>query len=137
VSERTVPDQPSPDLAQPQSHQPQAAPLGEPHPSPPDPWSELTRAERQAVDQAARRLPLLQRPVWPPSNPVYLEQMLATLSAIAMMLAARFILMMSAIGSFTLAYLAIQQATTMTLIAAGTFDVLVVIPLVALYWHRG
>jgi hypothetical protein len=63
--------------------------------------------------------------------------MLGTLSAIAMMLAARFILMMSAIGAFTLAYLAIQQATPMTLTAAGTFDVLVVIPLVALYWHRG
>lgn len=73
----------------------------------------------------------------PASNRAFLETVLATLSAIAMMLSARLILLMTGIGSFILAYLAIQNATPMTLMAAGTYDVLVLIPMVALYWHRG
>jgi hypothetical protein len=67
----------------------------------------------------------------------YLEQMTATMAAIGMMLAARFLLLMATLSAALLTYLAINQATVVPLIAAASFDVLVVMPLVALYWQRG
>ena len=87
------------------------------------------------------RLPLeeLSRnpPVLPNSRREYLEQMTATMAAIGTMLAARFLLLLATIAAFLLTYLAISQATVPALIAAASFQVLVVIPLIGLYWQRG
>jgi len=87
------------------------------------------------------RLPLeeLSRnpPVLPNSRREYLEQMTATMAAIGTMLAARFLLLMATLSAAVLTFLAINQATVVPLIAAASFDVLVVMPLVALYWQRG
>jgi hypothetical protein len=44
---------------------------------------------------------------------------------------------MATLSAALLTYLAINQATVVPLIAAASFDVLVVMPLVALYWQRG
>jgi len=76
-------------------------------------------------------------PTSQPSRPAFLEQMTAVMTVIAMMLAARMILLLSAVGSFVLTYLAISQGTTTALIASGTYDVLVVCPMVWLYLQRG
>jgi hypothetical protein len=76
-------------------------------------------------------------PTSQPSRPAFLEQMLAVMTTIATMLAARMILTLATIGAFTLTYLAINQGTTTALIAAGTYDVLVVCPMVWLYLQRG
>jgi hypothetical protein len=73
----------------------------------------------------------------PPSGHAFLEQMMAVMTTISMMLAARVILLMTTVGAFTLTYLAINQGTTTALIAAGTYDVLVVCPMVWLYLQRG
>lgn len=76
-------------------------------------------------------------PASPTSGPAFLGQMLAVMTTIAMMLSARMILFLSVAGSFALTYLAINQGTTTALIASGTYDVLVVCPLVWLYLQRG
>ncbi len=73
----------------------------------------------------------------PTSRPAFLEQMTAVMTTIAMMLAARMILFLATVGAFVLTYLAINQGTTTALIAAGTYDVLVVCPMVWLYLQRG
>jgi len=59
------------------------------------------------------------------------------MTAIAMMAAARIILLLSAIGAFALAYMAIVNPSSQALIAAGMFNVFVVIPVIVLYWQRG
>lgn len=72
-----------------------------------------------------------------PSRPAYLESMMAAMTAIAMMLAARAILLLTAIGAFVLTFLAVTAGTTPALIAAATYDVFVVIPCIWLYLQRG
>jgi len=67
----------------------------------------------------------------------YLGEVTAVLTAIAMLAAARIILLLSAIGAFVLAYMAIANPSAPALIAAGSFDLLVVIPVIALFWQRG
>jgi hypothetical protein len=47
------------------------------------------------------------------------------------------ILFFATAGAFILTYLAISQGTTTALIATGTYDVLVVCPMVFLYLQRG
>jgi len=54
-----------------------------------------------------------------------------------MLAAARIILLLSVVGAFFLAYLAISSPTVPALVAAGMFNFFVVIPLIALFWQRG
>lgn len=63
--------------------------------------------------------------------------MMATLTTIAALLAVRMLLLLSVVGAFGLAYLAMQQATAMTLAVCIAFDVLIVCPLVWLHVTRG
>lgn len=63
--------------------------------------------------------------------------MSAMMTTIAALLAVRMLLLLSAVGAFALAYLAMQQATAMTLAVCIAYDVLVLCPLVWLYVARG
>lgn len=67
------------------------------------------------------------------SDPEFHRQFLASMSAIAALLAVRFILLAGLLGAFLLGMLAVLEPSTNKLIAAGTYDVLVFIPLVVLY----
>lgn len=67
----------------------------------------------------------------------YLGEVTAVLTAIAMLAAARIILLLTVSGAFILACLAISNATIPALVTAATFDVLIVIPVVLLYYWRG
>jgi len=90
-----------------------------------------------ATDDGPRTSTTVTAPASQTSSPAFLEQMLAAMTTIAMMLAARMILFLATVGAFTLTYLAINQGTMTALIAAGTYDVLVVCPMVWLYLQRG
>ena len=90
-----------------------------------------------ATDDGPRTSTTGTAPASQTSSPAFLEQMLAAMTTIAMMLAARMILFLATVGAFTLTYLAINQGTMTALIAAGTYDVLVVCPMVWLYLQRG
>ena len=91
-----------------------------------------------AMDEEPKKSPgTATAPTSQASRPAFLEQMTAVMTAIAMMLAARMILFFATAGAFVLTYLAINQGTTTALIAAGTYDVLVVCPMVWLYLQRG
>jgi len=90
-----------------------------------------------AMDDDRKTSATVTVPTSQPSRPAFLEQMMAVMMAIAMALAARMILTLATMGAFTLTYLAISQGTTTALIAAGTYDVLVVCPMVWLYLQRG
>ena len=97
--------------------------------------SKVTLLAERSLDSASA--PATSSPTSQPSRPAYLEQMMAVMTTISMMLAARMILFLATVGAFTLTYLAINQGTTTALIAAGTYDVLVVCPMVWLYLQRG
>lgn len=71
------------------------------------------------------------------SNPAFLQQMIASLTAIAMLLSARFLLLLSGIGAFALHFMAVQNPDTMRLLTAAGYDFLVFIPLTYLYVTRG
>src|SRR6516165_4786631 len=71
------------------------------------------------------------------SRPDYLSQMIPVLMAIAAVVAARLLLMLALCASFVLSFLAIRTGSTTSLIAATSFSVLVVIPLVWLAWQKG
>ena len=76
-------------------------------------------------------------PSSPPSNPAFLIEMIAVLQAIAMLLAARLLLLLAVLGAFSLALLAHWSPHPMSLWLNIAYDVLVVIPLGGLYWQRG
>jgi len=63
--------------------------------------------------------------------------MLAMASTLGVMLATRALLMLALIGAFALALLTVTDPTTNRLIANAIFDVLVFLPLTALYAARG
>ena len=73
----------------------------------------------------------------PPSSPAYLTEMLAVMSAIGMLLAARFLLLLAVLGSFVLASLASTSGDPMGLWVLAIYGILVVVPLIGLYWVRG
>lgn len=73
----------------------------------------------------------------PPSAPVFLAQMLAVMTTIAMMLATRLLLLLAILAAFVLAYQSMMNPTIMTLAVSTVFDTLVVLPLAALYIWRG
>jgi hypothetical protein len=54
-----------------------------------------------------------------------------------MLAAARVILLLTVSGAFVLACLAIANPTIPALVTSATFDVLIVIPVVLLYYWRG
>ena len=63
--------------------------------------------------------------------------MLASLTAIATLLSARFLLLIAGIGAFALHFLAVQNPDTMRLLTAVGYDLLVFMPLTWLYATRG
>lgn len=69
----------------------------------------------------------------PPLSAAFLQQMMAVLSALALMLSARFLLLLAMAGASVLAALATLEPTTLKLAATVIYDVLVFIPLVWLY----
>ena len=71
------------------------------------------------------------------ANPVFLEQMTAVLTAIAAVLAARFLLLLAALGAFTLALLTVGNPDAMKLAVNVAFDLLVLIPVTYLYLQKG
>jgi hypothetical protein len=72
-----------------------------------------------------------------PSNGRFLEEMSAILATLAMMLSARLLLLLSVCGAFWLGWESIREPTSLKLMGAGSYDLLVVIPLVLLYYRRG
>ena len=81
--------------------------------------------------------PQMEATASPPSNPVFLQQMLASLTAIATLLSARFLLLIAGIGAFSLAYLSVSEPNSMKLAVNGVYDMLVFVPLTYLYATRG
>ena len=89
------------------------------------------------LSQSERPSPQMEGNASPPSNPVFLQQMLASLTAIATLLSARFLLLIAGIGAFVLHFLAVQNPDTMKLLTAVGYDLLVFMPLTWLYATRG
>ena len=71
-----------------------------------------------------------------PSSPVFLQQMMAVLTAIAALLAARFLLLLASIGAFVLAYMAIANPDAYRLAITVVYDIFVVGPLTWLYLSK-
>ena len=97
---------------------------------------------------SARELPAGDAPQNPPpsstaassstvSSSAFLQQMTATMSAIAMVLAARFLLLLSATGAFILACLAMQSPDVFRLAINVVYDIGVVAPVTWLYLQKG
>lgn len=63
--------------------------------------------------------------------------MLATMTALAMVLSARALALLAVIGSFVLALFAVIDPTWLKFAVAVGFDVFVLVPLVGLYWQKG
>lgn len=63
--------------------------------------------------------------------------MLATLSALAMILSARAPAVMGVVGAFVLALLAVIDPVPLKLYITAVFDLGVLVPAVGLYWWRG
>jgi hypothetical protein len=59
------------------------------------------------------------------------------MTAIATLLAVRILLLLSGIGGFTLAYIAIQNPDSGRLLVCGIYNVLLFLPLIWLYVTRG
>jgi hypothetical protein len=76
-------------------------------------------------------------PASTPSAPGYLQEVLAVLSAVAMVLSARILLLLSAAGAFVLAYMATQSPETGRLIATVIYDCGVLGPITYLYLKQG
>ena len=73
----------------------------------------------------------------PRSNPAFLSQMTAVLTAIAAVLAARFLLLLAALGAFTLALLTVGNPDAMKLSVNAAYDLLIFVPLCWLYATKG
>ena len=80
-----------------------------------------------------------QREVQPsqPSNHAFPAQVLATWTAIAMMLSARLLLLLASMGAFMLAYLAMQNPDGYRLAATVIYNLGVVAPITWLYYSKG
>ena len=92
---------------------------------------------RQPDDPGLDPIDRLAAPASTRSNPAFLEQMMAVMTAIAALLAVRFLLLLSAIGAFTLALLTVGNPDLMKLSVNAAFDLLVFVPLIYLYVAKG
>jgi hypothetical protein len=72
-----------------------------------------------------------------PSRAGYHEQILAVLSAISMVLAARMMAMLATLGAFVLAMTAMTNPTPLTIVIAAAYYVGVLLPLVWLAARKG
>lgn len=72
-----------------------------------------------------------------PSSAGYQGQILATLTALAMILSARALALLAVIGSFVLALLAILDPSYLKLGVMLGFDLCVLVPTIGLYLKRG
>src|SRR5215831_14219628 len=72
-----------------------------------------------------------------PSSEHYHDQMLATMTTLAMILNARALALLAVVGAFVLALIAVIDPTILKLAVSGMFDLAVLIPTVALYFKRG
>ena len=71
----------------------------------------------------------------PESNPSYLEEVLAVLTAIAAILASKFLLLLSVLGGFVLAFVAVQSADILKIVVCAVYDAGVILPVAYLYWR--
>ena len=98
----------------------------------------------QASDESSAPSPSLPDPSLRTADPSlrlsradFLQQMTATLMAIAAVLASRLLSMLALCGSFALSYQAIQTQSLTSLMVATSFSILVVLPLTWLAWQKG
>ena len=70
------------------------------------------------------------------SNQAFLTQTVAILTAIATLLAARFLLLISGVGGFVLSYMAMQSPDTSRLLVCAIYDVMIFCPLVWMYMRN-
>ncbi len=71
------------------------------------------------------------------SDPAFLGQMTAALTAIGLLLAARMILLLSVTGGIALAVLAMQEPNNLKVATLAVYGILVILPLTWLYLRRG
>lgn len=69
------------------------------------------------------------------SRPEYQAQILATMQAVAMVLSARALALLAAIGSFTLATMAMSDPSPLKLAVAAGFAAFVFVPTIWLHWR--
>ena len=89
------------------------------------------------LSQSERPSPQTGENASPPSSLAFHQAALGSLTAIATLLPARFILLLAGVGAFVLHFLAVQNPDTMRLLTAGGYDLLVFIPTTYLYVTRG
>lgn len=98
----------------------------------------------QVVDEARERLKLVP-PTEPaePKPPVHnhyawpAKEMLAVFATLGYILAARFVLLLAAIGGFFLTYLVVAHPSTGGIVASIGYDICVFLPTVALALRKG
>lgn len=88
-------------------------------------------------DPRAGLPPIPADPALPRSNPAFLQEVLAVLTGIAMLLSARLLLLLAATGAFVITYLAVQSPETGRLLASLIYDLCVLGPLVYLFIVKG
>jgi hypothetical protein len=102
-------------------------------------------AERPTAQETAPSPALAAAPPPPPTperprrepDHVWRAALVGTLQAIVMVVAARGLLLLTAIGAFALAWTALQSPEPLRLIAAGAYDLLVFLPAVWLASKKG
>ena len=76
-------------------------------------------------------------PASKPSNPEFLAEVTAVLTAIAMLLSARLILLLSGVGGFVLAFVAVTNPTVLGIVVSVVYDLGIFCPLVFLGVRKG
>lgn len=69
------------------------------------------------------------------SSPAYLPEVIAVLTAIAAVLASKFLLLLAVLGGTLLAYQAIANPDPLKIAVCAVYDVGVVLPVAYLYWR--
>ena len=77
--------------------------------------------------------PLPSSPDLPRSDPVFLQQVTAVLTAVAAILATRLLLLLASVGSFVLAYRALSEPNWLKLAVCVVYNVGVILPIAFLY----
>lgn len=72
----------------------------------------------------------------PKSSPDYLTEVIAVLTAIAAILASKFLLLLAVLGGFLLAFQAIQNPDMLKIAICGVYDVGIILPVAYLYWRH-
>jgi hypothetical protein len=96
----------------------------------------IAQAEVSQNHSSATPSPSAEVPPSRPSNAGFLQQVLASLTAIAGVLAVRFLLLLGLLSTFLLAWMAVSDPTPTRLAATVIYDILVFLPLCVLYYRN-